>query len=156
RRLHAALKEMKGERPEKYQTFWGEFGAVLKEGLLGLEDSDKLLELVLAPSTEGSTPTALDDYVTRMKEDQPAIYYVTAASREAAERSPHLEAFRARGYEVLFFLDPIDDLWLRMPREFEGKPFASVAKGAVDLGTEEERKQEAAAREETSERFNDV
>jgi len=88
-----------------------------------------------------------------MKDGQPAIYYVTAHSRETAERSPHLEAFRARGYEVLFFLDPIDELWLRLPREVEGKALVSVAKGALDLGTEEEKKQEESAREETSERF---
>jgi molecular chaperone HtpG len=73
-----------------------------------------------------------------------------------AERSPHLEAFRARGYEVLFFLDPIDELWLRLPREFEGKPLTSVAKGAVDLGTEDEKKQEETAREEASERLKDL
>jgi molecular chaperone HtpG len=157
RRVTAALKEMKEQRPEKYATFWTEFGAVLKEGLLAFEEGqDKLLELVLAPSSEGPTPTSLGDYVKRMKEGQPAIYHLAAATREVAERSPHLEAFRARGYEVLFFLDPVDELWLRLPREFEGKPFASVAKGAVDLGTEEEKKQEEAAQEETSERFKDL
>ncbi|HSF01957.1 MAG TPA: molecular chaperone HtpG [Solirubrobacterales bacterium] len=157
RRLLGALKEMKEQRPEKYRTFWTELGAVLKEGLVGFDEGhDKLLELVLAPSTDGPAPTSLGDYVKRMREGQPAIYYVTAASREVAERSPHLEAFRARGYEVLFFLDPIDELWLRLPREFEGKAFASVAKGAVDLGTEEEKKQEASAREEASERFKDL
>jgi molecular chaperone HtpG len=157
RRILGTLKEMKEQRPEKYQTFWTEFGPVLKEGLISMEEGhDKLLELVLAPSTEGATPTSLGDYVKRMKEDQPGIYHVTAASREVAERSPHLEAFRARGYEVLFFLDPIDELWLRLPREFEGKPFTSVAKGAVDLGTEEEKKQEESAREEASERFKDL
>ena len=158
RRVVGALKEMKEQRPEKYRAFWTEFGAVLKEGLMVPFDDgqDKLLELVMAPSTEGRDPVSLTEYVGRMKAGQPAIYYVTATSREAAERSPHLEAFRARGYEVLFFLDPIDDLWLRLPRELEGKSLASVAKGAVDLGTEEEKKQEEAAREETSERFKDL
>jgi molecular chaperone HtpG len=157
RRLLGHLKEMKEQRPETYRTFWTEFGAVLKEGLAGFEEGyDKVLELVVAPSTEGSAPTSLAEYVARMKEGQPAIYYVTAPSREAAERSPHLEAFRARGYEVLFFLDPIDELWLRLPRAFEGKTLASVAKGAVDLGTEEEKKQAESAREETSERFKDL
>jgi molecular chaperone HtpG len=73
-----------------------------------------------------------------------------------AERSPHLEAFRARGYEVLFFLDPIDELWLRLPREFEGKSFTSVARGALDLGSEEEKKEQESAREEASERFKDL
>ena len=157
RRLLAALKEMKEQRPEKYQTFWTEFGDVMKEGLVGFDEGhDKLLELVLAPSTDGPTPTSLGDAVKRMKEGQPALYYVTAPTRETAERSPHLEAFRARGYEVLFFLDPIDELWLRLPREFEGKKLVSVAKGAVDLGTEEEKKQEETAREESSERFKDL
>src|SRR5262249_29977162 len=147
RRVLGTLKEMKEQRPERYQTFWTEFGAVLKEGLVTFEDGqDKILELILASSTDGPSPTSLGDYVKRMKEGQPAIYYVTAASREAAERSPHLEAFRARGYEVLFFLDPIDELWLRLPRELEGKSLASVAKGAVELGTEEEKKQEEATR----------
>jgi molecular chaperone HtpG len=158
RRIVGALREMKDQRPEKYRTFWTEFGAVLKEGLMmPFEDGqDKLLELVMAPSTEGRELVSLGEYAGRMKEGQPAIYYATAPSREAAERSPHLEAFRARGYEVLFFLDPIDDLWLRLPREFEGKSLAAVTKGAVDLGTEEEKKQEEAAREETSERFKDL
>ena len=91
-----------------------------------------------------------------MKDGQPGIYYLTAPTRETAERSPHLEAFRARGYEVLFFLDPIDELWLRLPREVEGKALLSVAKGAVDLGTEEERKQEESAREEKSEQLKDL
>ena len=157
RRILSALKEMREQRPEKYGTFWTEFGAVLKEGLVGFEEGhDKLLELVMTPSTDGPAPTSLGDYVKRMKEGQPAIYHVTAASREVAERSPHLEAFRARGYEVLFFLDPIDELWLGMPREFEAKPLVSVAKGAVDLGTEEEKKQEESKREEASERFKDL
>ena len=157
RRILGALKEMKEQRPERYRTFWAEFGAVLKEGLVTFEEGhDRILELVLAPSTQGREPTALGEYVTRMKEGQPAVYYVTAGTREVAERSPHLEAFRARGYEVLFFLDPIDELWLRLPREVEGKKLVSVAKGAVDLGTEEEKKQEESAREETSERFKDL
>jgi molecular chaperone HtpG len=91
-----------------------------------------------------------------MKEGQTAIYHLTGSSREAAERSPHLEAFRARGYEVLFFLDPVDELWLRLPREFEGKALTSVAKAAVDFGTEEEKKHEEAAHEETNERFKDL
>jgi len=157
RRLLAALKEMKEQRADRYRTFWTEFGAVLKEGLLGLEeDQDKLLELVLAASTDGPGLTSLGEYVSRMKEGQPAIYYLTAASRDAAERSPHLEAVRARGYEVLFFLDPVDELWLRLPRELEGKPLASVAQGTVDLGAGEEEKQQEAAREATGERFKDL
>jgi molecular chaperone HtpG len=154
RRLLAALKEMREQRAERYRTFWAEFGAVLKEGLLGLEEEpERLLELVLAASTEGPALTSLGEYVARMKTGQPAIYYLAAASREVAERSPHLEAVRARGYEVLFFLDPIDELWLRMRREFEGKPLASVSQGGVDLGAGEDGKKEGAVPEEIGERF---
>ena len=154
RRLLAALKEMREQRAERYRTFWAEFGAVLKEGLLGLEEEpERLLELVLAASTEGPALSSLGEYVARMKTGQPAIYYLAAASREAAERSPHLEAVRARGYEVLFFLDPIDELWLRMRREFEGKPLVSVSQGGVDLGAGEDGKKEGAVPEEVGERF---
>jgi molecular chaperone HtpG len=157
RRLLAALKEMRELRAERYQTFWTEFGAVLKEGLLGLEEEpERLLELVLAASTEGPALTSLGEYVARMKTGQPAIYYLAAASRGAAERSPHLEAVRARGYEVLFFLDPIDELWLRMRREFEGKPLTSVSQGGVDLGVAEDGKKEGAVPEEIGERFKDL
>ena len=157
RRLLAAFKEMKEERAERYRTFWTEFGAVLKEGLLGLEEEpERLLELVLAASTDGAGLTSLGEYVARMKSGQPAIYYLTAASREAGERSPHLEAVRARGYEVLFFLDPIDELWLRMRREFEGKALTSVSQGGVDLGTGEDGKKEGSGAEEIGERFKDL
>jgi molecular chaperone HtpG len=154
RRLLAAFKEMKEQRADRYRTLWAEFGAVLKEGLLGLEEEpDRLMELVLAASTDGPALTSLGEYVGRMKSEQPAIYYLTAASREAAERSPHLEAVRARGYEVLFFLDPIDELWLRMRREFEGKPLTSVSQGGVDLGSGEDGKKEDSVPEEIGERF---
>ena len=154
RRLLAAFKEMKEQRAERYRTLWAEFGAVLKEGLLGLEEEpDRLLELVLAASTDGPALTSLGEYVGRMKSGQPAIYYLTAASREAAERSPHLEAVRARGYEVLFFLDPIDELWLRMRREFEGKPLTSVSQGGVDLGAGADGTKEGSVPEEIGERF---
>src|SRR6185436_15740355 len=142
RRLLAALKEMKDLRPERYRTFWTEFGAVLK--------------LVLAVSSEGPAPTSLGEYVARMKSGQPAIYYLASASREAAERSPHLEAVRARGYEVLFFLDPVDELWLRMRREFEGKPLASVSQGGVDLGPPEDGGTGSPVSEEVGERFKDL
>jgi molecular chaperone HtpG len=156
RRLLGTLKEMKEQRPEKYRQFWAEFGGVLKEGLISHEEGhDQILDLILAPSTAGREPSSLADYTGRMKEGQPAVYYLTAVSREAAERSPHLEAFLARGYEVLFFIDPIDELWLQLPREAAGKPLVSVSKGDVVLGTEEETKQAEVAREEEGERFKD-
>ena len=158
RRLLGALKEMKDERPEKYQTFWKEFGPVLKEGLLGMDDGqERILELVLAPSTHGTVvPTSLGEYAARMKEGQPAIYYMTGPSVAAVEQSPHLEAVRAKGYEVLFFTDPLDELWLRLPRELEGKPLVSAAKGDVTPATEDEKKQADEQRREQEEGFKDL
>ena len=131
RRLLGALKDMPRE---KYQTFWPEFGAVLKEGLVGLdENQERILELVLAPSTHGAL-TSLAEYVGRMQEGQDAIYYMTSATQSAAERSPHLEAFRDKGFEVLFFTDPVDELWLRLDRQFQGKKLVSVAAAGVTPG----------------------
>jgi molecular chaperone HtpG len=157
RRILAALKEMKEQRPEKYRTFWTEFGAVLKEGMISFEDGhDKILELVMAPSTESAEPVGLKDYVGRMKDGQDAIYYMTGTSRETAARSPHLEAFRSRGWEVLFFVDPVDELWIRLPREFEGKKLVSAAMSDLKLGTDEEKTREEEARKESEETLKDV
>src|SRR5215475_7529415 len=131
RRVLGALKDMPRE---KYVKFWPEFGAVLKEGLIGLdENQERILELVLTPSTNGEL-TSLADYVGRMKDGQDAIYYMIAATQSAAERSPHLEAFRDKGYEVLFFTDPVDELWLRLDRQFQGKKLVSVAAAGVTPG----------------------
>ena len=158
RRLLGALKEMKDERPENYRTFWKEFGPVLKEGLLGMDDGqERILELVLAPSSHGTVvPTSLGEYAARMKEGQPGIYYMTGPSVAAVEQSPHLEAVRAKGYEVLFFTDPLDELWLRLPRELDGKPLVSAAKGDVSSATEDEKKQAEEERREQEEGFKDL
>jgi molecular chaperone HtpG len=157
RRLLGALKEMKDERPEKYRAFWAEFGAVLKEGLLGLDESqEQILELVLAPSTRGAEPSSLGDYVKRMKEGQPGIYYMTGPSLAAVERSPHLEALRAGGIEVLFFTDPVDELWLRLSREFQGKPLVSAAKADAAPASEDEQRQAEERRREQEESFRDL
>ena len=158
RRLLGALKEMKDERPENYRTFWKEFGPVLKEGLLGMDDGqERILELVLAPSSHGTAvPTSLGEYAARMKEGQPGIYYMTGPSVAAVEQSPHLEAVRAKGYEVLFFTDPLDELWLRMPRELDGKPLVSAAKGDVSPASEDEKKQAEEERREQEEGFKDL
>jgi molecular chaperone HtpG len=132
RRLLGALKDLPREQ---YVKFWPEFGAVLKEGLIGFdENQDRILELVMAQSTSEGL-TSLADYVARMKEGQDAIYYMTAATQSAAERSPHLEAFRDKGYEVLFFTDAVDELWVRLDRQFQGKKLVSVAAAGVTPGT---------------------
>ena len=158
RRVLGALKEMKDGNAEKYRTFWTEFGAVLKEGLFAFDEGhERILELILAPSTYAAAGlTSLGDYVSRMKEGQDAIYYMTGPSAAAVEQSPHLEAFRDKGYEVLFFTDPVDELWIRMPRELGGKKLVSAAKGEVTPGSEEDKKQAEEQRREQEEGFKDL
>ncbi len=138
------LASMAAERRDTYRAFWDEFGTVLKEGLAApdTEHRDRLLKLLLFPSTlEGGQLASLADYVSRMPEGQTSLYYVTGESRATAGRSPHLEAFRARGYEVLFFVDPIDEFLAQSIEEFEGKPLVSVARAGVEPGSEAERTQ---------------
>jgi molecular chaperone HtpG len=151
-KILGALKDLKERDTEKYRTFWSEFGRVLKEGLFGdSENREALLDLVLASSThDAEALTSLRAYVDRMKPGQEAIYYITAETRDAAENSPHIEAFRDRGYEVLLLTDPVDDVWLSTVHAFDGKPFKSIAKGEVDLGSEEEKKEKEEKRKEQS------
>lgn len=158
RRVLDTLRGLRDGKAEAYGRFWKEFGPVLKEGLVAWEEPhDRLLELVLAPSTHhASEATSLVDYAGRMKEGQVAIYYMTGPSRTALERSPHLEALRARGWEVLFLTDPIDELWIARPLEFHGKTFVSAAKGDTALGTEEEQKSAAEERKDREDTFQDL
>jgi molecular chaperone HtpG len=104
---------------------------------------------VLRLSSFGSTfssevPTTLVDYVGRMKEGQDQIFYATGESRQLLERSPHLEAFKAKGYEVLLLTDPVDEVWVASVPEFDGHALQSVAKGEVDLGASDDGADDAA------------
>lgn len=136
-----------------YENFWHEFGAVLKEGLA--EDHanrERIAKLLRVLSTQSNGQlTTLAGYVARMQEGQKAIYYVTADTLAAAQNSPQLEAFKAKGIEVLLLTDRVDEWALGFMHEFDGKPLQSVAKGVADLGelqTEEEKKQIEEAAEE--------
>ncbi|QDP82516.1 molecular chaperone HtpG [Nocardia otitidiscaviarum] len=142
----------------KYETFWKEFGRVVKEGLLSDTDNrETILSIASFASTHSETePTSLAEYVERMKEGQSAIYYLTGESRQQIENSPHMEAFRAKGIEVLVLTDPVDEMWVGAVPEFDGKPFQSIAKGEVDLETEEEKKESEALREQQEKDFADV
>ncbi|TDC76758.1 molecular chaperone HtpG [Micromonospora sp. KC606] len=158
RKVLATLKEMRTAHAERYRTFWSEFGRVLKEGLL--EDPDNaevILELLRVESTHDATePTTLPDYVARMKEGQTEIYYATGESRATLENSPHLEAFRAKGYEVLLLTDPVDEVWVDRIGQFDGRSLRSVAKGQVDLDTEQERKEAETEREQQAKEYADL
>ena len=119
---------------EKFESIWQNFGPVLKEGIY--EDSErreKLLKLSLFRSTHGDGWTTLADYISRMKEGQDSIYYVTGTDIDSVKRSPQLEGFKARGIEVLLLSDPVDDFWLQMVTEHDGKSFKSITRSATDL-----------------------
>ncbi|MGC6529690.1 MAG: molecular chaperone HtpG [Candidatus Puniceispirillaceae bacterium] len=134
RRILSELKKMHDKKREDYDNLWEQFGIVLKEGMY--EDADnreKLLEIARFRTSAGAELSGLSDYVSRMAEGQDAIYYLSAESLTQAELSPHLEGFKARGIEVVYFTDPVDEFWLPLVGEFEGKPFASITKGGVDL-----------------------
>jgi molecular chaperone HtpG len=147
RRVLDMLSKLAKEEPDKYATFWKEFGAVLKEG--PAEDSsnrDRISKLLRFASTHANVATqdvALDDYVSRMKPGQEAIFYVIADNFGAAKSSPHLEVLRSKGIEVLLLSDRVDEWLTDHLHEFEGKKFKNVARGDLDLGTvqtDEEKK----------------
>jgi molecular chaperone HtpG len=128
-RLTRALGDLAKDEPEKYATFWREFGPFLKEGV-ALDPSVRadLLPLLRFHSTkaEGDTLIGLPDYVGRMAEGQDAIYYVLAADLDSARQSPHLEALAARGLEALLLTDMLDSVMLEGLREYEGKPLKNL------------------------------
>ncbi|RZU76271.1 molecular chaperone HtpG [Micromonospora kangleipakensis] len=150
RKVLATLKEMSAE---SYRTFWTEFGAVVKEGLLeDADNTDALLDLVRVASTHDPAElTTLRDYEARMKDGQSEIYLATGESRGTIENSPHLEAFRAKGYEVLILTDPVDEVWVERVGQYDGKALRSVAKGQVDLETDEEKAKAEAERKDFAE-----
>ncbi|NXY97099.1 molecular chaperone HtpG [Streptomyces sp. BR123] len=135
KKVLGALKGIQADDAERYAKLWGQFGRVLKEGLL--EDTDNteaLLALVSADSThDAEKKTTLREYVERMKDGQDTIYYLTGETRAMVENSPHMEAFAAKGYEVLILTDPVDEVWVEQVPGFDGHRFQSVAKGQVDL-----------------------
>jgi len=135
KKVIASVQEIQDRRPEDYQTFWSNFGRVFKEGLINDQDNAKaILKASVFASTNSETePTTLVDYISRMKPEQDVIYYMTGESRTQIERSPHLEAFRAKGIEVLLLSDPVDEVWVSSGLDFEDKQLVSVAKGVVDL-----------------------
>ncbi|MFZ9667773.1 MAG: molecular chaperone HtpG [Steroidobacteraceae bacterium] len=149
------LARLAKEEPEKYASFWKEFGPVLKEGT-GEDPSnrEKILPLLRFASTndEGEEPkTTLADYVARMKSGQERIYYLIADSITAARGSPYLEQLRAKGIEVLLLADRVDEWMMGYVREFEGKRFKDVSRGDLELGDLEDAASKAAIDEAVKE-----
>ncbi|MFE0106158.1 molecular chaperone HtpG [Streptomyces sp. NPDC059009] len=144
KKVLATIKDLMKNDADKYRTFWREFGAAVKEGLLGgAEEQKPILDIASFASTGTEEPTSLADYIGRMKDGQDKIYFMTGDSRAQVENSPHMEAFKAKEYEVLILTDPVDEIWVEAVQEYEGKEFQSVTRGEVELPADgEEQKEE--------------
>ena len=136
---------------EKYQKFWGEFGNVIKEGPgEDFANREQLLGLMRFASTQGGDSTqnvSLADYIARMKAGQDKIYYITADSHAAAKNSPHLEIFKKKDIEVLLMSDRVDEWMMSQLTEFDGKQFASISKGDLDLGDFDDKEEKKAQKD---------
>ncbi|MDD2599734.1 MAG: molecular chaperone HtpG [Kiritimatiellae bacterium] len=139
-----ALAEMMNSEPAQYKLFYTAFGRIIKEGLHSdWSNADKLKNLIMFPSakTEEGYLISLKQYVDAMPQDQGAIYYLLSEDLLTARQSPHLETLSARGYDVLLFVDPVDQWIAQSLTEFDGKKIVSVDKGDLQLGDEKEREQ---------------
>ncbi|OOE46097.1 molecular chaperone HtpG [Salinivibrio kushneri] len=159
KRVLSMLEKLAKNDAEKYQTFWREFGLVMKEGPAeDFSNKEKIAGLLRFASTHEDSAeqtVSLADYVSRMKEEQDKIYYITADSYNAAKHSPHLEQFKAKGIEVILMYDRIDEWLMSYLTEFDGKSFQAITKADLDLSQfdDEEAKAE---REETEKAFASV
>ncbi|WP_448217018.1 molecular chaperone HtpG [Endozoicomonas sp. 2B-B] len=138
KRVLDMLEKMAKKEEEQYAEFWKEFGQVLKEGpaedFANREKVAKLLRFASTESKGSDQDQSLEGYVSRMKEGQDKIYYITAETHNAAANSPHLEVFRKKGIEVLLLSDRVDEWLMSHLNEFDGKQFADIARGDLDLG----------------------
>lgn len=160
------LEKMAKNDAENYAKVWDAFGQVLKEGpaedFANKEKIAGLLRFASTNGTDGTQNVSLADYISRVKEGQDKIYYLTGDSYDHIKNSPHLEVFRKKGIEVLLLSDRIDEWMMNYLTEFDGKSFVDVARGDLDLGgldSEEDKKaQEAVAKEKEAlvERLNGV
>ncbi len=147
KRVLDMLAKLAKNEPEAYQSFWKEFGQVLKEGpgedFVNREKVAKLLRFSSTEEAKEEQTVALEGYISRMKEGQDKIYYITAESFNAAKSSPHLEVFRKKGIEVLLMCDRIDEWLMAHLNAFDGKSFEDIGRGDLDLGkldSEEDKK----------------
>lgn len=155
KKILSALESLAKNEPEKYATFWREFGRVFKEGVIDdFSNRERVAKLLRFSSShdDNETPTvSLEDYLGRMKEGQDKIYYITAESFAAAKHSPHLEIFRKKGIEVLLYHEQIDEWVVSHLTEFQGKKLQSVTKGQLDLGEMTDAQEKQAVEQATTE-----
>ena len=154
------LQSLATDKPEAYAEFWENFGSVLKEGLhFDVGYADRLAKLVRFESSESESPVGFDEYVGRMKEGQEHIYYAIGASRMLLDGSPHLEALKRRGYEVLYLTDNVDSWAIKGIEKFDDKTLVDAMNAELDLETEEGEEEKAKASDELkplTERFQTV
>ncbi len=155
KRILSLLEDLAENKKEDYATFWTEFGQVLKEGTgedsANIDRIAKLLRFASTHEDSDAQTVTLADYISRFKDGQDKIYYVTADSYTAGRNSPHLEIFRKKGIEVLVLWDRVDEWMLSHLREFDGKQLVSVAKGGLDLealADEQEKKHQTEVAEQ--------
>lgn len=135
KKVLSELDKLASNDEAAFESFWYQFGAVLKEGLYdAVEHRADIFKVCRFTTTDNSqTLTSLADYIARMKDGQDEIYYLSGENAESLKKSPQLEGFTSRGLEVLLLTDTVDEFWLQMVTEFEGKKFRSVTKGQVDF-----------------------
>ena len=159
KRVLDMLTKMAKNKPEEYQSFWDEFGQVIKEGLAeDFANKDKIAKLIRFASTnnsDGKQTHALDDYIARMKENQEKIFYVSAETYAAGISSPHMEIFRKKGIEVLVLSDRIDGWMISYLSDYEGKHLQDITKGELDLG-EIENEEDKKHQEEASKTYESL
>jgi molecular chaperone HtpG len=145
------------DRRSDYETFWGNFGNTLKEGIVREpEKKETLMPLLMFYSTAGEELTTLSEYVSRMKDGQPSIYYATGESLSVLRNSPFLERLKAKGYEVLLLDHPVDEFVAPKLETFDGKELQSIASADLNLDSEDEKKEREKHLDEQRQRLSSV
>jgi len=152
------LQDLMEKDYASYLKFWEQFGRALKEGVSSdYDNKDRILSLLLFQSSNDSEkPTTLKDYVERMKEGQNDIYYLTGESRTVVENSPHLEALKEKGYEVLYLVEPVDELLVQSLMDYEGKRLQSAGKGIIKPWSDEEKEKAETELKQKEEEASDL
>jgi molecular chaperone HtpG len=151
RKVLDALQEKAEKHIGEFGEFWALFGPVIKEGLYDAHAyREQLCKVVRFHSTQGDSLVSLAEYVGRMKEGQENIYYISAGDLQSAKNHPQLEAFKAKGVEVLFMTDTIDEFWIPMQNDFQGKKLKSVTRGSADLSNVKSDKKDVPKKDENS------
>ena len=156
-KILSSLKQMFEKERERYILFWKEFGAALKEGLgFDFENKEKLIEILLFYSSFSQEQlTSLKEYCDRMPQNQKNIYYITGDSREIVENSPHIEAFKNKGFEILYLLDPIDQMVAQYIGEYNKKKFLSAETAHTELLDEKDKENKEKELKEKQEKMSD-